>query len=68
MRNINEIMPKIPGMKWGSVSNFPPTKANFKEMDRLLPHDKKWHMLFELPGEMIIDGISVRRKTLESMT
>lgn len=68
MRDINDIMPKIPGMISGAVTNVKPTAANINQIFRTLPKDKRWHTLFEMPDSVTIDGKTVRRKTLESMT
>ena len=68
IKKINEIMPKIPNMKWGALTNAVPTNAKIKEMNKLLPHDKKWHTLFEEKDQVHIDGVTVRRKNTNSMT
>jgi len=68
MKDINEIMPKIPGLICGAVTNVQPTIANINEMFRILPKDKKWHTLFETPGSTTVDGKTILRKTRESMT
>ncbi len=68
MKDINEIMPKIKGMRWGAVTNTSPTIAKFNEINRILPHDGKWHTIFEEPELVHIDGIAVRRKLADSMT
>ena len=68
MRDINDFMPKIPGMRFGVVTNFWPDNAKLKQIAQTIPHDEKWHTLFESPNEVNIDGVSIRRKTLESMT
>ena len=44
---LNKVMPKMPDMKWGALTNMRPTNAKLNEMNRLLPHDSKWHLLFE---------------------
>ena len=44
---INKVLPKIPDMNWGALTNIYPTNAKLEEMNRLLPHDKKWHLLYE---------------------
>jgi hypothetical protein len=66
--NLNRILPKIPSMRWGALTNISPTNAKLEEMNRLLPHDKKWHLLFEEKDQVNVDGIPIRRKTLDSMT
>ena len=68
MRNINDVMPKMSGMRWGAVLNFKPTHAQLLKINKMLPHDRCWHEIFETPGEMFIDGISVRRRSMDSMT
>jgi hypothetical protein len=68
VNNLNKILPKIPSMRWGALTNISPTNAKIAEMNRLLPHDKKWHLLFEEKDEVNVDGIPIRRKTLDSMT
>jgi hypothetical protein len=65
---INRVLPKIPYMKWGALTNIYPTNAKLKEMNRLLPHDKKWHLLYEEKDQLNVDGVPIRRKTLDSMT
>lgn len=68
IKKINDIMPKIPGMKWGALTNVYPTNAKLKQLNRLLPHDKKWHTVFEEPNQVHVDGVTIRRKTALSMT
>jgi len=65
---INRVLPKIPYMKWGALTNIYPTNAKLKEMNRLLPHDRKWHLLYEEKDQLNVDGVTIRRKTLDSMT
>jgi len=31
MKDINDIMPKVPNMKWGALMNKPPTIKNLKK-------------------------------------
>jgi hypothetical protein len=68
VNSLNKILPKIPTMRWGALTNISPTNAKIEEMNRLLPHDKKWHLLFEEKDQVNVDGIPIRRKTLDSMT
>lgn len=65
---LNKALPKVPDMKWGALTNAFPTNAKLKEMNRLLPHDSKWHVLFEDEDEVNVDGVPIRRKNLDSMT
>ena len=65
---LNQIMPKIPSMRWGALTNIHLTNAKIEQMNRLLPHDKKWHLLFEEKVQVNVDGVTIRRKTLDSMT
>jgi hypothetical protein len=68
MIDINDRMPKIPGMLWGALTNIKPTPANLNYLLKVIPSDRKWHLLHESPGETTIDGVSVRTKSRESMT
>ncbi len=68
VEKLNEVMPKVPAMKWGAVTNMFPTNAKIGEMNRLLPHDKRWHLLFEEKDQVNVDGVPIRRKNLDSMT
>lgn len=65
---LNKVMPKMPDMKWGALTNIHPTNAKLNEINRLLPHDSKWHLLFEEEDQVNVDGIPIRRKNLDSMT
>ncbi len=68
MRDINDIMPKIPNMKWGALTNKFPTKNNVNELDKLLPHDKKWHTVFDLEDQVYVDDVRVWKKDKKSWT
>jgi hypothetical protein len=62
MRDINEIMPKVPNMKWGALTNAFPTNDKIKEMDKLFPHDGRWHTVFEEPEQVFVDGVRIWKK------
>ena len=68
VEKLNKFMPKIPNMRWGALTNAYPTNAKIREINKLLPHDSKWHMLFEEKDQVHIDGVTIRRKSLDSMT
>lgn len=68
VKYINELMPKVPKMRWGALTNTYPTNAKINELNRLLPHDKKWHLFFEGKDHVYVDGVTIRRKTSDSMT
>ena len=61
-------MPKINGMKWGAVTNIYPTRSVAQDFDRMLPHDKKWHEVFNDQDVVWIDGYRIKRRTVKSMT
>jgi hypothetical protein len=62
MKDINDIMPKVPNMKWGALMNKPPTNEKFKEMNKIFPHNGKWHTVFEENNSITIDGKEVLKK------
>ena len=68
VKKLNKTLPKIPDMNWGALTNVSPTNAKLEEMNRLLPHDSKWHLLFEEKDQVNVDGVPIRRKNLDSMT
>lgn len=68
MKDINDILPRPKNMLWGSLTNFRPTNPQIKEMNNFLPHDNKWHTIFNGPKEVVVDGKEIRRRTAESMT
>jgi len=47
MTDINDVMPKIPSMKWGALMNKAPTSNKVKELNKIFPHNGKWHTVFE---------------------
>jgi len=68
IKKLNELMPKIPNMKWGALTNVYPTNAKLNQINKMIPHDKKWHSIFEEQDQVNIDGVTIRRKSLDSMT
>ena len=62
MKDINDIMPKIPNMKWGALMNTPPTNDKVDEMNKIFPNNGKWHTVFEEPDVITIDGKEIRKK------
>ena len=55
MTDINDIMPKIPSMKWGALMNKPPTNGKVKELNQIFPHNGKWHTVFEEKDQSYIN-------------
>jgi len=68
MRDINDVMPKIPNMKWGALTNKYPTHKNVKELDTMLPHDKKWHTVFDYDDHVYVDDVQVWKKDKKDWT
>ena len=68
MKDINEVMPKIPQMKWGALMNRAPTNNSVKELDKIFPHNGKWHTVFEEKDHTYIDGKVVWKKDKKSRT
>ena len=65
IKDINDILPKFPGMKWGVLLNWRPEQV---EINRLIksspfPNDAKWHTMlrpYKDSKETIIDGKVIR--------
>lgn len=61
MRDINDILPRIPNMRWGALTNRPPTNQRIREMNRLFPHNGRWHTVFEDRDYVLVDGRPIRK-------
>ncbi len=68
MKDINDIMPKIPNMRWGALLNRPPTNDKVEEMNKMFPHNGKWHTVFEEQDQVIVDGKRIWKKDPEKWT
>jgi hypothetical protein len=68
MRDINEVMPKIPNMKWGALLNKRPTNRRIHELDQMLPHDKRWHTVFDIDDHVYVDDIQIRKSDSKDLT
>lgn len=68
MRDINEIMPRIPNMKWGALTNLRPTPRRVEEMSNIFPANGKWHTVFDEKDQVTIDGKRIWKKNLEDWT
>jgi len=62
MTDINDVMPKIPSMKWGALMNRAPTNGKVEELNRIFPHNGKWHTVFEEKDHTYIDDKLVWKK------
>jgi hypothetical protein len=68
VKDINEIMPKVQNMRWGALTNAFPTNDKIKEMDKLFPHDGRWHTVFEEPEQVFVDGVRIWKKDPNKMS
>jgi len=68
MKDINEIMPKVPNMRWGALLNKFPTNEKVKLMNKTFPHNGKWHTVFEEKDHLFVDGVRVWKKDTEAWT
>ncbi|WP_299291718.1 hypothetical protein [Nitrosopumilus sp.] len=68
MKDINDIMPKVPNMKWGALMNKPPTNEKFEEMNKIFPSNGKWHTVFEENDSVTIDGKQIWKKNSDKWT
>jgi len=66
MRDINEIMPKIPNMRWGALMNKSPTEEKIDHMDNIFPHNGRWHTVFEEKDSVFVDGQRIWKKNPNS--
>ena len=75
MRDVNDMMPKLPGMRWGALFNWNLSRAEINEMVRRppFPEDAKWHLVqrdndVKDSKEIIVDGHVVRRADDSKLT
>ena len=68
INDINNILPKIPNMRWGALMNKAPTNRRIKEMNRMFPDNGKWHTVFDEKDYVIIDGKRVWKQSPERWT
>ncbi len=66
MKDINDIMPKVPNMRWGALMNKAPTNDKVNEMNKIFPSNGKWHTVFEETDQITIDGNKFVKKILTS--
>ncbi len=68
MKDINDIMPKVPNMKWGALMNMAPTNDKVEEMNKIFPNNGKWHTVFEEQDQITVDGKEIRKKNPDKWT
>jgi len=68
MKDINEIMPRIPDMRWGALLNKYPTNDKVRQMNKIFPHNGKWHTVFEEEEQVFVDGVRVWKKDKNAWT
>ena len=68
MRDINDIMPKIPNMRWGALMNRRPTSDRITEMNKIFPDNGNWHTVFEEKDHVTIDGRTIRKANPQRWT
>jgi len=68
MKDINETMPKIPNMRWGALLNKYPTNDKVKQMNKIFPHNGKWHTVFEEQDQIFVDGVRIWKKDMDTWT
>ena len=62
MRDINDILPKLPKKTFGAVMNFYPDKGTQKNLLKTLPYDSKWHTILRESKDVLnIDGVDIRQ-------
>ena len=68
MKDINEIMPRVPNMKWGALLNKFPTNEKVTLMNKIFPHNGKWHTIFEEKEQVFVDGVRIWKKDSDAWT
>jgi len=68
MKDINEILPKVPNMRWGALMNKAPTNNKVNDLNKIFPHNGKWHTVFEEKYHTNIDDKIVWKKDKKTWT
>ncbi len=68
MKDINDIMPKVPNMRWGALMNKAPTSDKVQEMNKIFPDNGRWHTVFEEQDQVTVDGKEIRKKNPDKWT
>ena len=72
MRDINDILPKLPPNSLGLAMNWKPEQAELKNLvtKSPLPFDGRWHTLGRIPGhtDLVVDGKFIRRSDDSKLT
>jgi len=75
VKDINKILPKLPGMKWGALFNWRLKDVEIDEMVRrpIFPSDSRWHMVQRDNSnkenkDIIVDGHIIRRSDDSKLT
>jgi len=68
MKDINDIMPKVPNMRWGALMNQSPTSDKVEEMNKIFPDNGRWHTVFEEQDQVTVDGKEIRKKNPDKWT
>ena len=68
MKDINKIMPKITNMRWGALLNKYPANNKVQQMNKIFPHNGKWHTVFEEEDQVFVDGVRIWKKDMNAWT
>jgi len=68
MKDINDVLPKVPNMKWGALMNKAPTNDKVEELNKIFPANGKWHIVFEETDHTYIDGNLIWKKDKKDWT
>ena len=68
IEDINDVLPKVPNMKWGALMNKAPTNDKVEELNKIFPANGKWHTVFEETDHTYIDGNLIWKKDKKDWT
>ncbi len=55
-------------MRWGALLNKYPTNDKVKQMNKIFPHNGKWHTVFEEDEQVFVDGARIWKKDMNAWT
>jgi len=55
-------------MRWGALLNKYPTNDKVRQMNKIFPHNGKWHTVFEEDKQVFVDGVRIWKKDMNAWT
>lgn len=68
MKDINDLMPKLPKNSFAALLNFIPNKAEAHQLLKTFPFDSRWHTFDNSKDSVVIDGKTTLKQNAKRFT